>query len=596
MLPSAWVQLAELPLTPNGKVDRKTLQARPVETAAWAQREYVGPRNPTEELLSAIWAAVLQVERVGIHDNFFELGGDSILSIRVVARAHREGLRLRPDQLFQYRTIAELAAQVEAASVLAAEQGVITGAVPLTPIQQWFFESELVDAHHWNQALLLVVERELTAEMLATLVAGLQWQHDALRLRFARQDGEWRQELVAPGSVPSHWLDLSELAAAEQEAEIAAVADATQASLDLEAGPVWRVVGMELGAARTKRVLLVVHHLVVDGVSWRILLEDLERGYEQLRRGSVLELGAKSSSYKDWAESLVKQSESRDWEAELRQWTELAGGGGARLLEADAELQNEAGSAGVVEVALGVAATGQLLREVPEVYHTQITEVLLTALVEAHWRWRGASALKVAVEWHGREEAVAGVELTRTVGWFTSLWPVVLEREAGSEEKVIGERLKRVKERLRAVKESGIWYGMMRYLHPSASVREQFRQLGEAEISFNYLDQLDQLTTKGLRVISLRHNSLHRAKHVLDITAEIKEDELLVRWTYNKNIYTHEIIQQLADYYLEALRALINHCVSPESGGYTPSDFPQAGLNQQELDDLVSELSATLTN
>src|SRR5918996_4601570 len=303
MVPSAFVVLEALPLTPNGKVDRKAL---PAPEWGGAEGAYEAPGTPTEELLAGIWAEVLRVERVGRQDNFFALGGDSILSLQIISRAQQAGLQLTPRQLFQHQSIAELAAVAGVGPGLEAEQGVVSGGVPLTPIQRWFFEQGLPEPQHFNQSVLLEVGAELEPGWVQRVVRELLVQHDALRLRFSPEGGQWRQ--VNAGleeGVPFGVVDLSGLGIEEQPAVLEGVAAAQQGSLNLEVGPLLRVVLFQLGAGRPGRLLMVVHHLAVDGVSWRVLLEDFQRAYEQRSRGEAIELPPKTTAFKAWAARLM---------------------------------------------------------------------------------------------------------------------------------------------------------------------------------------------------------------------------------------------------------------------------------------------------
>ncbi|MCP4663254.1 MAG: amino acid adenylation domain-containing protein, partial [bacterium] len=298
MVPAIFATLEELPHSPSGKVDRTALSRRALPSAARPEAAFAPPRTPSEQTLAAIWSQVLGIERAGIHDNFFELGGDSILSIQIVARARRAGVGITPRQLFQHQTIAELAANAVAGVEVAAEQGPVSGPVPLTPIQRWFFEQEVEQPWHWNQAVLLGVAQRLDGAILAGALERLLAHHDALRLRFARDASGWRQEMALPGdSVPLLRVDLSALVEAEGRDAVAAAATRAQASLDLERGPLLRAVYFELGSGTTGLLLWVIHHLAVDAVSWRVLLEDLETAYDALRRGEEPILPAKTTSF-----------------------------------------------------------------------------------------------------------------------------------------------------------------------------------------------------------------------------------------------------------------------------------------------------------
>ena len=278
MIPSAFVMLEALPRTPNGKLDHQALPM-PDTTPSPGAATFVAPRTPVESTLVDIWAEVLGLERVSVYDNFFALGGDSILSIQIVARANQAGLRLTPKHLFQHQTIAELSAVVNTTPTIQAAQGLVTGPVPLTPIQHWFFEQELTDLHHWNQARLLEVQQTLDFPELERVVRHLLVHHDMLRARFRRETHDWRQDLPPPEvSSLCVQVDLSALSDVQQDMKMAEVAAQLQASLNLEYGPLVRVALFDRGLHKSARLLVVIHHLVVDSVSWQILLEDLQTG------------------------------------------------------------------------------------------------------------------------------------------------------------------------------------------------------------------------------------------------------------------------------------------------------------------------------
>ncbi|MGZ4032451.1 MAG: non-ribosomal peptide synthetase, partial [Tumebacillaceae bacterium] len=306
MVPSAFVQLDELPMTPNGKVDRRALPA-PEQTLTETDVSYVAPRTELEQVLADIWSAALRRERIGVHDNFFELGGDSILSIQIISRAAARGIRLTPKDLFGHQTIAELATVAGTVSgEHIADQGEVTGRVELTPIQQWFFEEQFPEMHHWNMAMLFETREMLDTTILRDALAHLMQHHDALRMRFVPQDNGWQQENGAwDGEVPLTTIDLSQVSSAEQEAAFEKEAAHYQASLDLTAGLPIRVVAFNFGHDKPSRLLLIVHHLVIDGVSWRILLEDLEMAYGQRVSGQEIKLPLKTTSFQTWAAQLT---------------------------------------------------------------------------------------------------------------------------------------------------------------------------------------------------------------------------------------------------------------------------------------------------
>ncbi|HEX2079053.1 MAG TPA: amino acid adenylation domain-containing protein, partial [Longimicrobium sp.] len=304
MVPGVFVVLDRLPLTPVGKVDRAAL---PAPERAGPGRDYVAPRDATEALLAGIFAQVLKRERVGIHDPFFELGGDSIISIQVVARARAAGLHLLPRQLFEHPTVAELAAVCgQAEGAARAEQGEVTGAVELTPVQAWFLSRDFADRHHFNLSQLFELRRPVDAALLERAVRAVAAHHDALRLRFRQVGGEWRQENVGTeNAVSFHRVDLSGLDEAARRAALEAECARLQASLELEHGPLLRVALFEMGAGRSARMLAAVHHLVMDIVSWRVVLEDLRAALEQAERGEEIRLPEKTTSFRAWAARLA---------------------------------------------------------------------------------------------------------------------------------------------------------------------------------------------------------------------------------------------------------------------------------------------------
>ena len=474
-----------------------------------------------------------------------------------------------------------------------AEQGQVSGAVPLIPIQHWFFEQQLAQPEHFNQALLLESRERLDAALLEQALGHLLEHHDGLRLRFTRSEAGWQQcnQEQAEAEVLLRRIDLREWPEEEVAERLEAEATQLQASLSLEAGPLLRVALFELGAGGGERLLLVIHHLVVDGVSWRILLEDLQTAYQQLRRGEAVKLPAKTTSFKRWAELLKEYAESESVGQELSYWE---GEGRRRVKELPVDYEggsNSEASAGSVTVRLSEEETRVLLQEVPEVYHTEINDVLLTALVEGYGKWSGERMLLVDLEGHGREELGEEVDVSRTVGWFTTMYPVRLEIKAGSS---VGVALKGIKEQLRGIPQRGIGYGLLRYVRGAAEEREQLRGASAAEVSFNYLGQVDQVFTEraawavARESSGLAHDPSGLRAHLIDVSGIIGGGSLQVTWVYSEAVHRRGTIEELAQGYLEALQELLAHCQLPEAGGFTPSDFPLAKLEQQELDGLLA--------
>ncbi|WP_442941022.1 amino acid adenylation domain-containing protein [Nostoc sp.] len=594
MVPHTCVMLESLPLTPNGKVDRRALPAP--DSREGLEVSFAAPRTPIEEMLAQIWASVLKVEQVGIHDNFFELGGDSILSIQIIARANQLGIAISPKQLFMHHTISKLAAVAETTEAIAVEQGLVTGTLPLTPIQHYFFEQNLPQPHHFNQSFLLSVPSDLKTELLKQVLQQLLVHHDALRLHFTQSESTWQQiHSAVTNSVAFSYIDLSTLPESEQQTAIETKAAFFQASLNLSENLV-QVAFFHLGIDKRARLLIVIHHLVVDGVSWRILLEDLQTAYQQLAQGKAIALTAKTTSFKDWSEKLTAYAQSQALKSEVAYWLNES-----RTLVSPIPVDytqgaNTVASASTVSVSLNEIETRALLQDVPKAYNTQINDVLLTALVLVLAKWTNSSSVLFNLEGHGREDIVDGVDLSRTIGWFTTIFPVLVELGAIENP---ADFLKSVKEQLRAIPNKGIGYGLLRYLSQDAEIAAQLRAFRQTEISFNYLGQFDQLlnTSSWMQMASesAGHSQslLNNRAHLLDINSIIAGERLQISWTYSINVHQQTTIATLAQDFVKILQELIAHCSSPESGGYTPSDFSLVKLNQLELDQLLASLGKT---
>ncbi|HLX56092.1 MAG TPA: condensation domain-containing protein, partial [Ktedonobacteraceae bacterium] len=596
MLPAAFIPLATLPLTPNGKLNRHALPtldgSRPD-----LDKAYLAPRTTIEHTLATIWSQSLGVRQVGIHDNFFELGGDSILSIQIVAKAIAAGLALTPRHLFQHPTIAQLATVVGTSPTTYGEQEPLTGPMPLTPIQHWFFDQNLTRPQHWNQTLLLQTQRPLNATILQQAIQVLLVHHDALRLHARRELSGWALTIATPDNrVPFLLVDLAELPASRQIVALEETAAQLQSSLDLTNGPILRVALFDLGPHQPARLLLVIHHLAIDIVSWSILLEDLQSAYQQLSQKQLLRLPPKTTSFQRWSESLTDYAQSAAAYAGLDFWLTQPWAHVRPLpldLPSHPDANTEA-SARTVTVTLSPAETQALLADVPAAYHTRINDVLLTALVQAFARWNVASSLLVSLEGHGREDLFAEADLSRTVGWFTALAPIVLSLPDSIEP---GAAIKSIKEQLRLMPNNGLSFGLLRYLSQDPIIREQLAALPQPQVSFNYAGRSaftfaeEALFVLAPESVGAMHAPRGQRSHPLEINASIVAGQLSLEWTYSDNLHHHSTIERLASFYIEALRSLIAHCSFPTAGGYTPSDFPEAHLSQATLDAIVSTLA-----
>ena len=585
MIPSAFVRISNIPRLANGKIDIKALPDPE------SSRTFVAPRTAVEKLLADIWAQVLRLEQVGIQDNFFELGGDSILSIQIVAKANQAGIKLTPKQVFDRPTIVELAAVVSTVENIQEEQRLITGEFPLTPIQHWFFAQNQLDSHHWNQSLLLEIQQGHNLSIWEQVVQHLVEHHDALRLRFHRQESGWKQIISASEATAIFTqIDLSALPKLEQKTAIEKIATELQASLNLSTGSLVKFALFDLGAQTSSRLLIIIHHLAVDGISWRILLEDLQTAYKQLSQGETIHVPNKTTSFQQWAYRLQEDAKSSTLKQELNYWLTQLKKPISPLPVDYAEGKNTVAEACTVSVSLNQQETQALLQDVHQAYHTQINDVLLTALVQAFAEWTGENSLLLELEGHGREDIFSDVNLSRTVGWFTTHFPVLL---IGTVED-LGNALKAVKEQLRSIPNRGLGYGVLRYLSDEG---EQLQGLPQAEVLFNYLGQTDQVISHSSLFTPAKEStgstrSLRGSRvYLLEVVAIVVGGQLQVNWTYSEAIHQQVTVEKLANSFIKALRSLITHCQSPESVGFTPSDFPQAKLNQQDLDKFLAKFN-----
>ncbi|MGJ4925640.1 amino acid adenylation domain-containing protein [Bradyrhizobium sp. HKCCYLS2038] len=588
MVPSRIVMLDRLPLTPNGKLDRAALPQPDDETVA----AYAAPVGEVEQAIAAVWQQVLGRERIGRNDNFFELGGDSILSLQIIARLRKRGVVLTPKQMFAQQTIAAQAGVVATTSAPgrppAATPGVVNaGAVGMLPIQLRFFSEAIATRDHFNQAVLLIPRDRVAWDVMQRALVAVVMHHDALRMTYRQVKGEW-QAALADGPVAS---DLLWIRSGVQPDEIAAIAASAQASLSLASGTLLRAVGFDL-ADGSQRLLIAIHHLAVDGVSWRILLEDIASACAQLASG-VTEVGlpAKTEAPAVWAQRLAQLASSEQLIAQLPFWSASSGGAdlhcdddhGGVDVEADAD-----------EVVLSVDAglTAQLLDGAPSAYRTQINDLLLATLSRAIWSWCGRDGIVVELEGHGREDVVADADITRTVGWFTSAFPVRLDGGAAADAALIT----RVKETLRAVPDRGLGYGVLRYLG-TAEQRDALAQLPKPRIVFNYLGRFDAElgATAAYRMAPESTGPMRAAdtplRAWLTINGEVRDGQLRLAFRYDRRRYRRATVECLATLYGEALRSLVDHCLA-SAGALTPSDVPLSGLDQAALDRLCATIDA----
>jgi len=580
MVPARFMRLEALPLTPNGKVDRKALPEadglRPEMGAA-----YIAPRSELEGVLAKVWQDVLSIDRVGIYDNFFELGGDSIISLQVVGRLKKEGYEIRPRDIFERQSIAELISVVGESKGVEAEQGPVVGGSSLTPVQRWFFDLGLENEDHFNQSLVFKSAVRIDEVALKKGLQALVDHHDVFRMRFinSSQENQPLGEEV--------FLVIRDVAS---QSELGDEVNKLQTSLNIAEGPVfgaglYRMAGIDYLA-------LAGHHLVVDGVSWRILLEDLSSGYQAAISGSEVILPAKTTSFKEWATKLLAYAKSPEVQREASYW-------GERLSVLMPELPldhhlgaNDIASSEVIQVVIGQDQTGHLLRGAHRAYHTEVNDLLITALMRALQSFTGQDEVIFDLEGHGREEVIEGADVSRTVGWFTTIYPVVFSI---SREESLAAHIRYVKEGLRSIPARGFNYGVLRYMGDEGLV-----QPSGSEVVFNYLGQVDNIAFGGAfggafefadetdKVMAA--DPRNRRSHLIDINCRVEDANLLIYVAYSKNRYKDANMHSLAQSLKSEIEKVLQYCMGTEREGYTPSDFVLADISQDQLDDLVEQI------
>lgn len=590
-IPSELVQLEELPMTPNGKIDRARLaQLEQVNESASHPSEQM-PASAVEIELAAIWGALLKCSSVRSSDNFFELGGDSITGLQMIMLAGQRGIKISPKHIYQHQTIAELALVAEIVQPSEQTQDVPTeGPVPLTPIQQWFLAQDYSHPGHYNQTALLYMTEQVNTDRLEKAINLLCEHHDALRMNFQLIEGEWTQH-QRNDYAPIH-LNTFNLPSGDTQVINDYIEETTislQQSMDLHEGNTFLAAYFTGNCGHASCLLLVIHHLLVDGVSWRILLDDLQSAYEQLEQGDTAVLPPRTTSFKHWAEQLSAYAQGETLRKEWEYWrSELAPAVSSFPVDRS-DGANLESSARHVQVSLTEEETIDLLTQSPKAYQGSINELLIAALHTAYSQWSGSDHLNqllIDLESHGREELFDDVNISRTVGWFTSLYPVVLEKQGvGS----LLESIKHVKLKLRQVPKNGIGFGLLSYLSSDDQVSSSLQSMSKAPICFNYLGQLDaysmtpQLFMVNQLNVGLPRDPASTRSHLVQIDCAVIQGRLQINFTYSANLHLEETIVILAQRYTEALIQVVASGQAHGAEALVPSDFPLAALHSSQL-------------
>ena len=616
MVPAAIVVLDVLPVTVNGKLDTGALPA-PQFTGTAGGR---GPQTPAEQVLCGLFAELLRSDRVGAEDGFFDLGGDSIMSMQLVARARAAGLVFSPRDVFTAQTPAGLARVAQAAGPAGeAVEDVGAGEVVLTPVMRWLLERG-GPVGRFSQSVVVVVPAGAGLADLDRALGAVAGHHVMLRARL-EDDGGWRLVVPEPGPGPGgaavalvRRVDAVGVDAAGVGGLAAAEQVAAAGRLDPGGGVMVQASWLDRGAGQPGLLVVVVHHLVVDGVSWRVLLPDLAAAWTAVAAGQPVVLDPVGTSFRRWSQLLAAAAGQDQTAGELGWWQQVLDGGDPLVGSRPLGPADTAGGMRRMAVPVPGDLAGLLTGQVPAAFGCGVHEVLLAALAVAVMRWRPGrcGGVLVDVEGHGREQVSADVDVSRTVGWFTSHYPVRLDpgavafTEVAAGGPAAGQLLKRVKEQVRAVPGNGLGFGLLRYLNPHAA--PVLAGYPVPQIGFNYLGRftaagldeggLGQEPAEGRdpvvwrlagRTLGGSTDPGLPAGHVLEVSGLVRDlpggPQLALTLAWAGQLLDEPEAAELARLWAAALAGLAAHAARPGAGGLTPSDLPLVSLDQNELEE-----------
>jgi len=576
MLPKHIVQLDAFPLTPNGKIDKDALPD-PVGLAIDAI-SYVAPTNAKQKALTSVFEHILGRPKVGIEDNFFILGGDSIKSIQVVSQLKQKGYNLRVEDILNFPIVRDLESKITSVSRLS-DQTLMLGEVALSPIQRDFLEDSSVDKHHYNQAVLLQSNSSVSQEGLRMCLNKLVQHHDALRMVFNQTENHWIQQCNA-------YAENVELVVYEQdeEGEFLTHCEKLQESMDLNNGPLFKVL---LQKGEQDKMLIVAHHLVIDGVSWRILFEDLSTLYEQFSEGKELALPLKTDSFDYWQKKCSEWLKNNSAKQEIAYWERIAEAGKTEIPVDFKEGTNLVKESEGWNITLSKQDTENLLTGCYEQYKTEINDLLLAGLSRSLGHVFNLDRVLIGLEGHGRENLGMDLDLSRTVGWFTSKYPLLLDTGKGSH---ATEHLIHVKEYLHRIPNNGVGYGILK--------PEMTEHVQNPQINFNYLGDFgsQMKSQSGKQVFEFASGEFGRVmsgnrerEGIIDVSGIVVNGQLTMTLIYSKSQFKEETMQQIGVRFEAELLGLIQELSQVEKPQLTPVDLTFKELTLAQLNALNAD-------
>jgi amino acid adenylation domain-containing protein/non-ribosomal peptide synthase protein (TIGR01720 family) len=559
MIPALFVVLESMPLTPNGKLDRRALPA-PQSDRPLLRAEFVAPRTPSEQVLAAIWERVLKLDRIGIHDNFFNLGGDSLLIMRVVFQAKQNGIEITPKQVFQHPTVAELAEAAGKLPILA-EQAAVTGPVIMTPFQRYFFEELRPEKiYYYTMAPVLTAEEPFDPAYVQQVLKELLRHHDALRLSLHGSAPDWELFNAGPSEeVPFRLVDVPGLTEEDFIGQVREIYIELMESIDMARGPLFQAALLDPGHGKPNYLMLVGHYLPLDIEAWRVLIEDFATAYGQLARGDVIRMLPKTTSLQQWSQRLFEYAQSQEALRELPYWLSEPQTAPARLPVDHPEGQNSFGSTRLVVAGLTAQETLQLMQLARSARDLQVDDLLLTTFTLTLARWTGSHTLPVDLISHGREPLFEDIDLSRTIGWMSIIYPVLFEVEAGAD---LSAALQSIAEQRRRIAHNGLGYCLLRYYRRDAEIVEKLRARPLPEVYFNYMGPVTPQSSELRQVVLMGGyvcDTAPRRAHLIEVNANVRADgALYFDWAYSEQVHDAATIEQLAEQYLRTLRLLMD--------------------------------------
>ncbi|MCW8092498.1 non-ribosomal peptide synthetase [Alteromonas sp. ASW11-130] len=586
MRPTTFKLVNELPLTANGKVDKQKLLQLPLHINTTSQ--YVAPTTELEEKLCDLFAGLLGVDQVGVNNGFFALGGDSILAIQAVSRAKKYGVVFTTNMLFENQTVASLAKVAKKSSSKVKGVELESNHSPLQPDQKRFFEGAEQCMHNCNQSVLLDVPKELNYEVFESITSVIINKHDVLRLQFEYAEDQWRAE-YEPMSEHLVRSCLFEEQLPELEEDIKAFvierSKHYQSIQNVEDGPLIKFV--HFTGYQFNKLLMVSHQLLLDPASWQILINELQQGISSYKKANKVVLENKGTSFQYWGNLLEKVASSEETKAELDYWHKQLDVVPFSYSESKGEITPTNKAAALQSIELSEEETVAIRNNANSPYSTNMVELLLSGLYIAISKYTESNALPIEIQGTGREQFLEDIDISGTVGCFTSAFPHILECETTE----VADVIKTIKENFRTVPRNGIGYGLLRFLSGSTELQE-IEQKNKPSLSFRFIERFDLTSDEGV-LLARENEAIERwpfediaAMNKLGFTACIINNKLRLTVDYNNGAYSKGFICNLLEEVREQFKSIITHCRSIDGKVFTPTDFPLASVSQTKLSEL----------